>query len=55
MIKTFLAATAVSLLPGLALAMGCSGGHSMQEAAMSCAEGLTFDAEAGKCVEQVTV
>lgn len=52
MIKTFLTAAALTLLPGLALAMGCSTKH--EDMAMSCSDGMTYDSTAGKCVEQVT-
>ncbi len=52
-IKTAIATLALALAPSIALAMGCSSDHRMQEA-MSCAEGSVWDAEAGTCVEQVT-
>ncbi|MBT0957141.1 adenylosuccinate lyase [Alphaproteobacteria bacterium KMM 3653] len=47
--KTVLAALALTLAPTLALAMGCGSEHS-QEASISCADGTTYDADAGKCV-----
>ncbi|WP_425038927.1 hypothetical protein [Primorskyibacter sp. S187A] len=53
MIKTFLTAAALTVLPGLALAMGCSSGHK-EDMAMSCADGMSYDSQTGKCVQQVT-
>ena len=53
MMKTFLTAAALTLLPGLALAMGCSG-YKHETASMSCAEGTTWDAETNTCVQVVT-
>ena len=52
MIKTFLAAVALTVLPGLALAMGCSG-YKHEQTVMSCADGMVFDAQTGTCVSQV--
>lgn len=47
--KTLLTALTLTLLPGFAFAMGCSSfGHTT--ASMSCAEGMTFDAETETCV-----
>ena len=52
-IKTALVAAVLALSPSLAMAMGCQwGDHSEQ--AMSCAEGMTWDAATETCVEQVT-
>ncbi|MGX9354325.1 adenylosuccinate lyase [Roseobacteraceae bacterium S113] len=52
--KTFLTALALTTLPGLALAMGCSHGHMKDTAAMSCADGAVYDAQAGKCMPVVS-
>ncbi len=52
-IKTAIATLALALAPGFALAMGCSTDHQSEQA-MSCAEGMVWDTEAGACVEQVT-
>ena len=52
MIKTTVAVLALTALPGLAIAQ-CSGSHS-QQASMSCAEGMTYDAETNTCVPVVT-
>ncbi|MFP4274559.1 MAG: hypothetical protein ACLFRU_05975 [Paracoccaceae bacterium] len=49
-IKTILAAAALVAVPAIASA-GC-GWHERQ--AMSCADGLVYDAEKQACVEQVT-
>ncbi|MGR3504222.1 hypothetical protein [Pseudaestuariivita sp.] len=45
----------VMLTPTVTLAMGCSGAHKMEAetASISCAEGMSYDAEAKKCVEMV--
>lgn len=51
-IATLLAALAISVSPAVALA-ACTG-HAKDDTAMSCAEGTTFDAEAGRCVPQTT-
>lgn len=51
-IKTFLAAFVVMAMPGFAYAE-CSWGR-MQEASMSCAEGMTWDATAQICVATAT-
>lgn len=48
-IKMILASLLLATAPGLALAQGCSHGHS-QEAMITCADGLTWDAESGTCV-----
>lgn len=47
-IKTLAAAVALTLLPALAMAQACN--HSKQQAAMSCAEGSTYDQNTGQCV-----
>ena len=46
-IKTLAAAVALTLIPVLAFAE-CSFGK--QQAAMNCAEGSTYDHNAGKCI-----
>lgn len=46
-LKTFLSALALTVVPTLTLAMGCSD-HSQQ--AMSCASGMTWDAQSQSCV-----
>ena len=51
MLKTTLAALTLTLLPGLALAQGCS--HA-KTTAMSCADGTMPDAETGTCVPVTT-
>ncbi|MEM6693795.1 MAG: carbohydrate-binding module family 14 protein [Pseudomonadota bacterium] len=48
--RTLVTATVLTLTPLAALAE-CSWGHD--EVAMSCAEGLVFDAESETCVEPV--
>jgi len=52
-IKTAVATLALALAPSFALAMGCSINHQSEQA-MSCAEGMVWDAEAGACTEHVT-
>ena len=49
-LKTFFAACALALLPGFAIAAGCS--ESRQ--AMSCPEGQMWDHETGACAPVVT-
>ncbi|SLN54935.1 hypothetical protein [Roseisalinus antarcticus] len=49
--KTALTVLILTLLPGLAAAQ-CFGDHSQQ--AMSCADGMQYDAEAGTCTPIVT-
>ena len=49
-IKTAAFALALSILPAIGYANGCS--HDRQ--AMSCAEGTVYDAEAGACVATTT-
>ena len=49
--KMLLATLALAVSPSIALAMGCSGGHSKaEEVTMSCAAGSVFDAESQRCV-----
>lgn len=50
--RTLLVALALAVSPGLALAgEGCSYGDSgSEDVVMSCAEGSTYDSEAGRCV-----
>lgn len=49
--KTAIAALALALMPGLALAQGCSHARPDQTA-MSCAEGMVWDEAKGTCVLQ---
>ena len=50
-LKTTLAALALTLAPGLALAQGCPHDDAYQDAsAISCAQGTALDAATGKCV-----
>ena len=49
-IKTLLAAAALVALPLMANAQCMWGDHGSQEAAISCAEGTTWDAAAMTCV-----
>ena len=52
-LKTFAVALALTLAPTLSLAgEGCGWGKTHQ--AMTCADGTTYDAEAGKCVAVTT-
>ncbi len=51
MLKTACFALTLTLLPGLALAEGCS--HS-NTTAMSCSEGAVPDAQTGTCVPVTT-
>ena len=54
-LKTLLAALALTILPGLAAAAGCSHGSPTSEtASMSCAEGTILDAETNTCVPLTT-
>jgi hypothetical protein len=49
--KILLAALALVAAPSLALAEGCSFGHTKSEtASMSCAEGSVYSSEAKGCV-----
>ena len=47
-LTTLLTVLVLTTAPSLAMAMGCSDGH--QEAAMSCADGSTWDADSKTCV-----
>ena len=49
-IKTLLAAAVLMATPVIASAQCMWGDHSGQEAAISCAEGMTYDAVAMECV-----
>lgn len=50
-LKTLVAAVALTLIPALSFAMGCSGrGHQAQ----SCAPGSVWDANAQGCVKQIS-
>lgn len=53
-IKMTIAAFVLTLSPALAFAEGCSGMASQEQAAMSCAEGMSFDAEQNACVADTT-
>jgi hypothetical protein len=50
---TIFAVLAFTLLPSLAAAAGCMGGHSDQTAA-SCMAGMVWDTTRGTCVEKPT-
>jgi hypothetical protein len=50
---TIFAILAFTLLPSLAAAAGCTGGHSDQTAA-SCMAGMVWDDTKGTCVEKPT-
>jgi hypothetical protein len=53
--KLTLAALAVMLAPGWALAMGgCSDGHVKDVTASTCADGAVFDETAQACVPATT-
>lgn len=51
-LKTIAFAGLVCLSPTLTMAMGCQGGA--HQAAMSCAEGSIWDADARRCVTDIT-
>lgn len=53
-IKTTIAAFVLILSPALAYAEGCSGAAHSEQASMSCAEGMTFDASQNTCVAETT-
>jgi hypothetical protein len=53
-IRTTLAAIALSLAPGLALAQGCHSDQIKQETASSCMAGATWDEAKGSCVTNPT-
>ncbi|MEP2027930.1 MAG: hypothetical protein ABJI96_04370 [Paracoccaceae bacterium] len=46
-IKTFLITAALTVLPGIAMAVGCV--HGKERQAMSCAQGSAWDYEAQAC------
>ncbi|MDJ1009517.1 MAG: adenylosuccinate lyase [Paracoccaceae bacterium] len=48
--KTLLTALALTVLPGLAFAMGCAGYDHTTTAQMSCADGTVYDADTRACV-----
>ena len=50
---SLLAVLAFTLLPSLAAAAGCMGGHG-QETAASCIAGTVWDDTKGTCVEKPT-
>ena len=52
-LKFTLAAAILALTPTLALAMGCSKEHAIEQA-MSCADGMVWDADKGSCTAVVT-
>ena len=53
-IKFTLAALFLAASPISAFALGCNGSnHAQQQAAISCAEGMTFDADENTCVADV--
>lgn len=49
-IKTLLAAVVLVAAPAVAQAQCAWGGHATQEAAISCADGMAWDADAMSCV-----
>jgi hypothetical protein len=49
-IKTTLAALALTLAPGLALAEGCHGRTMSEVTASSCPDGQVWDTLMGRCV-----
>lgn len=53
-IKTTMAAFILLLSPAAAFAYCNGGAHTEQQAAISCAEGLVFDAESQTCVAETT-
>ncbi|MCK0120795.1 MAG: adenylosuccinate lyase [Yoonia sp.] len=54
-IKLTIAALFIAISPVAAFAEGCHGSHAMdQQAAISCAEGMVFDADANTCVAETT-
>jgi ABC-type dipeptide/oligopeptide/nickel transport system permease subunit len=48
--KLMLAVLALAVSPTVALAMGCSSGHVKDEIVMSCADGMTYDAQTQGCI-----
>jgi hypothetical protein len=54
-IKLTLAALFLAISPAAAFAEGCHGSHAMgDQAAMSCADGMTYDVDANTCVAETT-
>ena len=47
-IKTLAAAVALTVIPAMGFAYQCN--YGKEQAAMTCAEGSTYDSQAGKCV-----
>jgi hypothetical protein len=54
--KATIAAFILLLSPAAAFAYGCNGAahDATQQASMSCAEGMTYDADQNTCVADVT-
>lgn len=53
-IKTTIAAFVLALSPALAFAQDCGGKAHSEQASMSCAEGMSFDADQNACVADTT-
>ncbi len=53
-IRTTLAAIALSLAPGIALAQGCHSDQIKDDTASSCAPGATWDSARSACVANPT-
>jgi hypothetical protein len=54
-LKTTLIVLALVATPNLAAAMGCGFGHGKADTAnISCAEGLSYDATLGQCVDKAS-
>lgn len=45
--KTLLITAALTVLPGIAMAMGCS--HGKEQQAMSCVQGSAWDSDTQSC------
>ena len=52
MLKTITVAAILTLSPVASFAM--CGGHSNEETASACTEGMVWDQDTGTCVDQVT-
>lgn len=52
--KTLLTALVLTVLPSLAMAMGCGFSHTTTTAQISCADGTTYDAASESCVPITT-
>ncbi|MEL7345840.1 MAG: hypothetical protein AAFN59_13470 [Pseudomonadota bacterium] len=52
--KTMLVALTLTVLPSLSMAMGCSGYGHDTTASISCADGMTFDADQQRCIAVTT-